>query len=195
MNTFLTDAAIQYTWDQIFFRLGIKKDENGFSVSGKRIVIHYGYPTEINVPPDQFLLNILPCTQEAFEKLMNDLELKLTWLGIDEFLPNPTDEFPLTKLPALLWGESSLKNKFAEIKNSNQLIIHFDLIASIFFMLSRIEEYTSKISDRYGRFPFTSSASFRHGFIDLPIVDLYVKVLKSLVGRINKRKNCQPSSF
>lgn len=188
MNTFLTDAAIYYTWDQIFYRLGIKPDESGFAVSGKRIVYCYGSPSQLKISPDQFLLNILPCTKDAFETLMTDHEQKLSWLRIEEFLPNPAFEFPTTKLPALLWGEFSSRNKFAEIKNGNQLIIHFDLIASIFFMLSRAEEYKSNISDRYGRYPFSESATSRHNFIDLPIVDLYVKVLKFWLEELAKEE-------
>ena len=188
MNTMLTDAAIQYTWDQIFYRLGLKQDASEITFSDKKITFCYRSALGIEIPSDQYLLNILPCTTTDFDQLINDLELKLIWLKKEAFLPNLSDEFPVEKLPVLFWGESASKNRFAEIQDGNRLIIHVDIIASVFFLLSRIEEYSSKVSDRYGRYPFSESAAYRHGFIDLPIVDLYVKILKYWLEAATKQE-------
>lgn len=188
MKTLLTDSAIRYTWDQVFYRLGITPDESGFSVSGKRITFQYNSVTRKEIPPGQFLLSILPCAPDAYERLMNDPALKLTWLDKEEFLPNLSLEFPVEKLPVLIWGESSSKNRFAEIESGTHLVIHVDLIASMFFMLSRLEEYNSRISDRHGRYPYSESAACRHEFIDLPIVDFYVKLLKYWLEALTQEK-------
>jgi hypothetical protein len=149
----------------------------------------------VEITESQYLLNILPCSTSDFDRLINDSKLQLIWLKKEEFLPNLSYEFPDEKLPVLLWGEYVSKNRFAEIKDGNRLIIHVDIIASVFFFLSRMEEYNSKVSDKYGRYPFSESAAFRHGFIGLPIVDLYVKILKYWLEALIKQELPEAHQF
>jgi hypothetical protein len=58
------------------------------------------------------------------------------------------------------------------------LVIQPDLIQSIFFLLSRYEEYHLIDTDKHGRFPYSASSANRFGFVELPLVDLYILVLK-----------------
>jgi hypothetical protein len=59
------------------------------------------------------------------------------------------------------------------------LIIHADLVASAYFLLSRYEELLHRdLRDEHGRFPGRQSILFRAGFIDCPIVDEYGKLLR-----------------
>jgi hypothetical protein len=178
MKTILSTAAITYTWDQIFYRLGIKGDKLNFLSSGKKTFFYYDNSTEAENSNGQFNIRVLPCKPDAIDQLLNDPGLKVDWLGKKDFLPSSISKFPVENLPILFWGDKSLKNKFAEIKNGNHLNVHVDLISSIFFMLSRLEEYTDSPKDAHGRYPYSASAAFRFGFIDLPIVDLYVKILQ-----------------
>ena len=63
-----------------------------------------------------------------------------------------------------------------------QLIIHADLIASTFFLISRYEEmYLRHERDSYGRFPGKSSLPYRAGFLHRPIVDEYGATLRALL--------------
>ncbi len=55
--------------------------------------------------------------------------------------------------------------------------IEMDLLGSIFFMLSRLEEVLVDDRDNHDRFPATASLSFRAGFLERPIVDEYVEIL------------------
>ena len=59
------------------------------------------------------------------------------------------------------------------------IVVHADLVASAFFLLSRYEEilYRDK-RDVYGRFPGRESLSYRAGFIDRPVVDEYGKLIR-----------------
>jgi hypothetical protein len=52
-----------------------------------------------------------------------------------------------------------------------------DLFGSIFFLLSRYEEYVSPVRDAHGRFPATASLAQRAGFLWRPIVNEYLEVL------------------
>lgn len=57
--------------------------------------------------------------------------------------------------------------------------IHFksDLIASIYFMLTRWEEQVIRDRDMHDRFPGHSSFAFQNNFLDRPIVNEYVELL------------------
>jgi len=51
----------------------------------------------------------------------------------------------------------------------------FDIFAASFFLVTRYEEYLEFEPDEYGRFKASSSVSYKHGFLDLPVVDLWSK--------------------
>jgi hypothetical protein len=53
----------------------------------------------------------------------------------------------------------------------------FDIFAASFFLVSRYEEYLEFEPDEHGRFPSSSSIAFKNGFLDRPIIDLWVKEL------------------
>lgn len=55
--------------------------------------------------------------------------------------------------------------------------IPFDIFAASFFLVSRYEEYLGYIPDKHSRFPASESLSARHGFLDIPVVDLWAKEL------------------
>jgi len=57
----------------------------------------------------------------------------------------------------------------------------FDLLALSFYLLSRYEEYLPFEADTHGRFPATESLAYRHGFLQQPLVDLWVLELKKLL--------------
>lgn len=61
--------------------------------------------------------------------------------------------------------------------SSNISIWPFDLFSAIFFLLTRYEEYNNPVKDQFGRFPATESLAFKHGFLHLPIVDIWLQQL------------------
>ena len=50
----------------------------------------------------------------------------------------------------------------------------FDMIAAIFYMLSRYEEYQDHIPDQHGRYIAQSSISFQYDLLQQPIVDIWL---------------------
>lgn len=58
-------------------------------------------------------------------------------------------------------------------------IFPFDLLAAIFFHLSRYEEYLPFQADRHGRFPASESWAYQNDCLQLPIIDLLVIELKN----------------
>lgn len=57
----------------------------------------------------------------------------------------------------------------------------FDLFSAAFFLLSRYEEYGEHGRDAMGRFQGSESTAFRMGFLELPVIDLWVKKLHGLL--------------
>jgi hypothetical protein len=60
------------------------------------------------------------------------------------------------------------------------IVVHADLVASAYFLLSRYEEALHRdLRDEHGRFPGHASLPHRAGFIDRPVVDEYGKLIRS----------------
>jgi hypothetical protein len=59
-----------------------------------------------------------------------------------------------------------------------------DLPTAIFWMLSRWEEYQSEHQDTHGRFPATESVAYKHNFLEIPVVDQWVNLLRLKLSEI-----------
>lgn len=51
----------------------------------------------------------------------------------------------------------------------------FDIFAASFYLLSRYEEYLSYEKDMYGRYAFENSLAYKEGFLNLPLVNIWLK--------------------
>ena len=78
----------------------------------------------------------------------------------------------------IIYGTSNLKFQTSNFKT---LTCAIDIFASSFFMLTRWEEYVNKNKDTHNRFPATESLSHKQGFLDRPIVNEYVEMLKNML--------------
>lgn len=64
-------------------------------------------------------------------------------------------------------------------------VLHADIIASSFFLLSRYEEIVRcDVRDKHGRFTGKESLPYRAGFLQRPIVDEYGKAFRKLLKTI-----------
>ncbi len=80
------------------------------------------------------------------------------------------------KIKVKPWGD--LPSFFQTQKGSE---IPFDLFAAAFYLVSRYEEYLEQDLDHHGRFPGKLSLAFKEGFLELPLVNLWVQRLKGLL--------------
>lgn len=67
------------------------------------------------------------------------------------------------------------------------LRVHFDLVASAFFFLSRWEEQQALRKDKHGRFPSSAALGVRAGFVGRPVVNAYISFLRFLLLRLAER--------
>lgn len=90
-------------------------------------------------------------------------------------------EKSLPELPLVIWEETPILFGSAMTEKINEtIIIHADLIASTFFLISRYEETIRRnVRDVHGRFPGIESLPYRAGFIDRPLIEEYGILLRA----------------
>ncbi|MBU4486539.1 MAG: hypothetical protein KKD38_06380 [Candidatus Delongbacteria bacterium] len=79
----------------------------------------------------------------------------------------------------ILFGDES----YSEVEN--EISLGFDIMASIFFMVSRWEEVVTKERDDHGRFSGNLSLAVNNKFIKRPVVDEYITLIKKLIGKLD----------
>lgn len=77
----------------------------------------------------------------------------------------------------VIYGDPSV-NICAE---NNSIDCRIDMFGSMFFMLSRYEEYVLPVKDMHNRFPGSESLAFKAGFLGEPIVNSYLELLWELM--------------
>ncbi len=60
-------------------------------------------------------------------------------------------------------------------KTDERSNIPYDIFSAGFYLLSRYEEYLPHVKDDLGRFPPENSIAYEHGFLEIPVVDLWVR--------------------
>ncbi|MBP5758959.1 MAG: polysaccharide deacetylase family protein [Bacteroidales bacterium] len=67
---------------------------------------------------------------------------------------------------------------------TNLITCGIDIWASVYFMLTRWEEYVNPTRDEHGRFPASASTALKHNFLHLPVVNLYAELLNEMLRNI-----------
>ncbi|MGH2647917.1 MAG: polysaccharide deacetylase family protein, partial [Ginsengibacter sp.] len=76
------------------------------------------------------------------------------------------------------------KNEIKILFPSNESCdANFDIFSSVFYMLSRYEEYLPFVPDKYGRFKSSDSFAFKNNFLHTAVVDRWVRQLKDILQK------------
>lgn len=78
-------------------------------------------------------------------------------------------------LPVIYGNEPNESNFF--IFTQTGIRLGLDILGSIFFMLTRYEEYVKITKEQFDRFPASASLAYQEDFLQRPIVNEYVEVL------------------
>jgi len=73
--------------------------------------------------------------------------------------------------------------------------ISFDIFSASFYLISRYEEYLPYVTDEYGRYAHTNSIAFKENFLHLPLVNLWIKELETIIANRFASINISLSSF
>jgi hypothetical protein len=68
-------------------------------------------------------------------------------------------------------------------QNPNGYTIHYDLPGLMFWVLTRYEEIGRTDLDEHNRFPASSSHAFLHGYLERPIIDEWLDILRQVIER------------
>ena len=66
-------------------------------------------------------------------------------------------------------------NNYKGFFNTHNSDWPFDIFAAVFYLISRYEEYLPHTKDMYGRYSHKNSLAFKEGFLQLPLVNIWVR--------------------
>ncbi|MBD0331234.1 MAG: polysaccharide deacetylase family protein [Chitinophagaceae bacterium] len=73
--------------------------------------------------------------------------------------------------------------------------VKFDLFAAIFYLLSRYEEYLPHKKDEYGRYAHENSLAHHEGFLNLPLINIWLEDFRKLLAQQNSKFPIHSSRF
>lgn len=79
-------------------------------------------------------------------------------------------------------GVTELPSPLIE-KHGTQYLIHYDILGLTYWMLARVEEVGRTDLDSHGRFPAAASHAFKHGYLNRPVVDEWLDLLRQVIQR------------
>ena len=71
----------------------------------------------------------------------------------------------------------------------------FDIFSAVFYLLSRYEEYLPHKKDEYGRYAHENSLALKEGFLDLPLVNIWLEDFKKKLKDKFPSLNFKHSTF
>ena len=80
-------------------------------------------------------------------------------------------------------------------QTSSYSSLPFDVFAASFYLLSRYEEYLPHIRDHYERFMAKESLAFQHGFLQKPLVNLWLQKLLFMIQKSHPNFRPEGSEF
>jgi hypothetical protein len=137
-------------------------------------------------------------------------------LGLEYTITIDSEEFKNHEGICINYSSSAIKDKEFRIENFNLLFetgikeqqiscfgikdyiaffgvatgdFWLDIFAASFYLVSRYEEYLPHTKDMYGRYAHENSLAFKEGFLDVPLVNIWVK---DLVLEIKKKYSTFP---
>jgi hypothetical protein len=163
-----------------------------------------------------FLPAITPRVEYIFEyifaqqfgidfSLTSDLNKFENWKGVKINYSHQRihDEFFIKAAPLLFERSITKQNiPLGETKDTKILFpndescdLGFDIFSSAFYMLSRYEEYLPFIPDLYGRFNGNDSLAAKNNFLQIAVVDRWLKEFKIILQKQFPDLSFKPSKF
>lgn len=71
----------------------------------------------------------------------------------------------------------------------------FDIFAAVFYLVSRYEEYLPHTKDMYGRYAHENSLAYNSGFLNLPLVNIWIERFKEKLKEHFSDIVFKPTSF
>lgn len=161
----IVDYLLEWLLDSKDLASQVVYSDNPDEYKGKRLAI---------VPSDFFSNNVYLTQESLVKKVKYYLQFR-GWIdGMED-----------NKYIPVLLGTDQI------VEQDGCIVLHADIIASTFYLLTRYEELVNPVRDEYGRFPAKESFLARVGMLHYPIVDEYSDYLRSLLGIEPRRRKLQ----
>ena len=125
---------------------------------------------------DEAEANAAPYCVSYGAHLPNCISIPDAGLIWDQFTANTTTGNGLKEYTPTAGTWNNIPVLFAQ--NNKDFKLPFDLLSSIFYLISRYEEYFLFTPDKHGRFPAIESILFRLGWLSRPVVDEWVAAFR-----------------
>jgi hypothetical protein len=89
----------------------------------------------------------------------------------------------------------SKENDYAIFFKTNSDDFSFDIFSASFYLISRYEEYLPHEKDKYGRYWHKNSLAHKEGFLDTPLINVWINSLKCKLKNQFASINFQLSTF
>lgn len=73
--------------------------------------------------------------------------------------------------------------------------VGFDIFSAVFYMICRYEEYLPFNPDQFGRYKAEDCIAFKNNFLQIPIVDTWINILKTILQKKFPSLQIQSSQF
>ncbi|MCX6271971.1 MAG: polysaccharide deacetylase family protein [Bacteroidetes bacterium] len=129
---------------------------------------------------------ILILTSFPSRRLSYTLDIVLKdLLGFDYAVTNNETEFRTDKILEIDPAVASYEGITTLFHSGEpEQLLPFDIFASVFYMLSRYEEYLPFEPDTFGRFPATASLAYKHQFLQKPVVNHWARMLGKALNKL-----------
>lgn len=121
-------------------------------------------------------------------EFFEEQSLELQMISVGDFVQEVLGE---KEIPIFSRQEDPLPDPLVEF-GEDVVRINFDILGSIFYILTRAEEFANPTRDEHGRFPAWASHAFQNGYLHRPVVDEYIEILwacmKRLWPRLERKK-------
>jgi peptidoglycan/xylan/chitin deacetylase (PgdA/CDA1 family) len=116
----------------------------------------------------------------------------------------PAESLPVLPLPTWTGREETLPLLYATTSQptdvvrgvGERLVLAWDLLGSLFFMLSRYEEYVARDHlDAHGRFPSGAEVMVKSGWHQWPVCDMYLHVFAGILKIAWPRLDPAPAPY
>jgi hypothetical protein len=73
--------------------------------------------------------------------------------------------------------------------------LKFDLLAAVFYLVTRYEEYLPHKKDMYGRYAHENSLAFQEGFLQAPLVNIWLEDFRKVLSEKNAQFSLHTAQF
>lgn len=130
------------------------------------------------------------CFRKGLLAIDHSLSMEIVPITNDQIMDNLGERW----IPAIKSKKVSLGDPIIHLEE-NSITINFDILGSIFYILTRAEEIANPTRDEHGRFPAKASHAYQNGYPHRPVVDEYIEILWWCMKRLWPRLERKPRQF